>query len=211
MNEEAKIQLSEREMELVTNSEWIFTKQLIIQKVYHLFGQLHEEYKEIISNQKLLLPEEMQQAGGKISKGENYKGLPYVILDYPATFSKEKILAVRTFFWWGNFFSITLHVSGKYFRKNMLSKEAIDFLKENNFSVCLNDNQWHHHFHSSNFVSINELNEGAIKELEQKNFLKIAKKTGLAEWNSAQENLKEAFEEIIEFVKLSFPAGETDL
>src|SRR5690242_6622237 len=211
MNEEAKIQLSEREMELVTNSEWIFTKQLIIQKVYHLFGLLHEDFKEIISNQKPLLPAEMYERSGKISKGENYKGLPYVILDYPATFSKEKIFAVRTFFWWGNFFSITLHVSGKYFTKKMLSKEAIDFLKEKNFSVCLNDNQWQHHFHSSNFVSINEIKGGAIKELEPKNFLKIARKTGLADWNSAHKNLKEAFEEIIEFVKLNFPAGETGL
>ena len=93
----------------------------------------------------------------------------------------------------------------------MLSKEGIDFLKQKNFSVCMNDNQWQHHFHASNFVSINQIEEAELNDLSSKNFMKIAKKTGLAEWDSAQENLKEAFEEIIDFVKLNFQAGETDL
>ena len=211
MNEEAKIQLSEREMELVNNTDWIFTKQLIIKKVYLLLGKLHEEFKNIISEEKQFLPAELQKPGGKISKGENYKGLPYVILDYPASFSKEKIVAVRTFFWWGNFFSIALHISGNNFKGKVLSDEAIEFLKDKNFSVCINENEWQHHFDPSNFVSINEINETVVKNLSEKNFLKIAKKTGLAEWNSAAKFLEETFKEIIDFIKLSFPAGEKDL
>ena len=55
MNEAAKIQLSAREMELVNNTEWIFTKQLIIEKVYSLLGHLHEDYKEIINEEKDVL------------------------------------------------------------------------------------------------------------------------------------------------------------
>ncbi len=37
MNDEAKIQLSTVEMELANNTEWIFTKQLLIEKVNRLF------------------------------------------------------------------------------------------------------------------------------------------------------------------------------
>lgn len=79
MNDEAKIQLSTVEMELANNTEWIFTKQLIIEKVYRLFGQL------------------------------------YLILDYPGMLSTENIFAVRTLFWWGNIFSVSLHLSSKRF------------------------------------------------------------------------------------------------
>jgi hypothetical protein len=211
MNEEAKIQLSQREMELVNNTDWIFTKQLIIKKVYLLLGQLHKEYKKKIGKEKHLLPAHLSIPGGKISKGENYKGLPYVILDYPASFSKEKIVAVRTLFWWGNFFSIALHISGESFKENILSDEAIEFLKERKFSICINENQWEHDFHPSNFVSINEMNDTRVNKLGEKNFLKIAKKTELTEWNSAGKFLEETFEEIIDFIKISFPAGEKDL
>ena len=52
------------------------------------------------------------QSTPKIAKGENYLQLPYVLLDYPRCFDKENIFAIRTMFWWGNFFSITLHLSG---------------------------------------------------------------------------------------------------
>ncbi len=211
MNEEAKIRLSALEMELVNDTEWIFTKQLIIEKVYHLLGQLHQDYKKIILKEKLLLPVSLQKPGGKISKGENYKGLPYLILDYPAVFSKEKIFAVRTMFWWGNFFSISLHLSGKDFKSISNIDNTIPFLKEKEFWVSVNEDEWQHHFHPSNFTNINELNRGEIKNLFKKNFLKIAKKTGLDEWDSAPQFLKDAFLEIIEFIKLSFPAGEKGL
>ena len=153
----------------------------------------------------------MLKPGGKISKGENYNGLPYVILDYPASFSKEKILAVRTLFWWGNFFSIALHISGESFKNTGFSDEAIAFLEEKNFSICVNENEWEHHFDDSNFVKINSLEKEEIKYLQEKNFLKIAKKTELTEWNSAAKFLEDAFKEIIEFVKLSYQDGEKDL
>ncbi len=211
MNQEAKIQLSGREMELVNNTEWIFTKQLIIEKVYRLLGQLHNDYKKIVEKEKHFLPTELLKPGGKISKGENYKGLPYAILDYPAIFRKEKIFAIRTMFWWGNFFSISLHLSGENFKPNPNFAKAIPFLKEKGFSVSVNENEWQHHSHPSNFVNINELNEDKINSLAYKNFLKIAKKTGLTEWNSAEKFLEEAFEEIIEFIKISFRGGEKDL
>ena len=211
MDEVAKIQLSKREMELVNNTDWIFTKRIIIEKVYLLLGQLHEDFKKIVLDEEQFLPSEFKKPGGKISKGENYKGLPYVILDYPGFFSKEKIVAVRTLFWWGNFFSIALHISGESFSEDLLSNRAIEFLKKKNFSVCINKNEWQHDFHPANFVECHEINEPELNKLREKKFLKIAKKTNLAEWKSASTFLKEAFEEIIEFVKLSFPGGEKDL
>jgi hypothetical protein len=211
MNEEAKIRLSSLEMELVNDTEWIFTKQLIIEKVSHLLGLLHQDYKKIIASQNGLMPELLLRPGGKISKGENYKSLPFMILDYPAVFNKEKIFAIRTMFWWGNFFSVSLHLSGNYFKSISNIAKATSFLKEKGFSVSLNEDEWQHHFHPSNFTNINELNSDEIKNLFQKNFLKIAKRINLSNWGVAPQFLKETFTEIIEFIKISFPNGEKDL
>lgn len=211
MNEEAKIRLSALEMELVNDTEWIFTKQLILEKVSNILGRLHQDYKKIIADQKALLPELLLRPGGKISKGENYKGLPYLILDYPALFNKEKIFAIRTMFWWGNFFSISLHLSGKDFKSISNIEKAISFLKEKEFSVSVNEGEWQHHFHRSNFTNINELNRDEITTLFHKNFLKIAKKISLNNWDLAPQFLKETLAEIIEFIKISFPNGEKGL
>lgn len=208
MDEKAKIHLSALEMELVNNKEWIFTKQQIIEKVYHLFGELHHNYRQIVETENDILPSIFQKPGGKISKGENYKGLPFLILDYPAMFTKENILAIRTMFWWGNFFSISLHLSGNNFKNTNDINHWLDFFQEKNFFVCINEKQWEHHFHSSNFIDIQGMNKEQIQGLCKKNFFKVAKKLELSKWDQAQEFLLLSFRDIITFLKINYPNGE---
>lgn len=208
MSEEAKIHLSAFEIELVNNTQWIFTKQIIIDKIYDLFGQLHDDYKRIVALEKEFLPTEFQKPGGKIAKGERYNGLPYIILDYPAIFSKENILAVRTMFWWGNFFSISLHLSGEYYKYLNDISECLVFLKQKSFFVCVNENEWEHDFHSSNFIDINELDEKQKESMKKKRFFKFSKKIELEKWETIPFFLEQAFKEIIIFLKINFPNGE---
>ena len=211
MNGLAKIHLSALETELVNNTEWIFTKQKIIEKVNYLLGELHRDYRKIVEDEKESLPSIFQKPGGKISKGENYNGLPYLILDYPAMFSKDNIFAVRTMFWWGNFFSISLHLSGKYVERTKEITQWLAFFQQNNFCVCINENEWEHDFHSLNFIEIKELDQKQINALCKKDFFKAAKKIELSEWNNARELLEQSFKEIIRFIKISFPTGEKAL
>ena len=144
MNIETKIHLSKLEMELVQNREWILTKQLIINKVYQLFGELLAAYKETSRQQTHSIVDFYKHLGGKISRGENYLGLPYVILDYPASFIKENIFAIRTFFWWGNFFSISLHLSGEKILTGRNFTRSFLFLQKNKFFICVNEDEWQH-------------------------------------------------------------------
>src|SRR5688500_20050079 len=109
----AKIQLSQEELVLVQNADWLLTKNRIIGKVYEMFGMLVADVQMMPEKNSVLLPE-IFAASPKISKGENYMGLPYVMLDYPRCFGKSDTFAIRTMFWWGNFFSVTLHLKGRY-------------------------------------------------------------------------------------------------
>jgi hypothetical protein len=125
MNDAIKLSLSADELELVCNKDWILTKKMVVDKVYLLLGGLSQQMQDYIESNQLLLPAVVTQSSPKISKGENYLGLPYVMLDYPRYFKSNDTLAIRTFFWWGNFFSISLHLSGA------MKSTAILFLKSN--------------------------------------------------------------------------------
>jgi regulatory protein YycI of two-component signal transduction system YycFG len=81
--------LSTYEMQLVTDAALLLTKNKIINKVYSMFGDLSEEYKRSISENNINV---INLVNAKISKGENYQGLPYVMLDYPRQFSKMQFL-----------------------------------------------------------------------------------------------------------------------
>lgn len=174
--------LSNNEIELVTNPEILLAKNKIIIKVYELFGTVAKDYLMLCNE---LTPFDFKTAEAKISKGENYQGLPYVMLDYPRNFSKESSIAIRSFFWWGHFFSITLHLSGKY-QQQFSEKihQAIHKNLLNDWYICTSDNQWEHHFDLSNYTSITDLTFSEITNLP---FLKIAKNIPLKQWDQVHD------------------------
>ena len=108
-----KIRLSQEEEELVATADWILTKNRVIQKINQLLSNVQTSQQQFLQT-CTTLEKEVLASSPKISKGENYKGLPWLVLDYPRSFNKEEVFAIRTLFWWGNFFSVTLHLSGKY-------------------------------------------------------------------------------------------------
>jgi hypothetical protein len=193
MKNPAKVQLSTLEMELVSDADWILTKNHILQKVMYLLGLVQHESGEYFQSVAALLPEEVIKTSPKISRGENYQGLPYLILDQPRYFVKENIFAIRHLFWWGNFFSSTLHLSGDY--KFMYEEKIIgsfDFLQKEDFFVCTNDDPWQHHFKEGNFTRIAQLSTDQFKQVIYNNpFIKLSKKVSFQEWNHADQKLTE--------------------
>lgn len=211
MANSAKIHLSEKEMALVSNSEWILDKQNVIKKVYEMFGILNEEYRRELT-QCNYLPITIKNDSGKIFKGENYLGLPYVILDHPAHFSKTDVFAIRTMFWWGNYFSITLHVSGIY--KDSINKcysKVLELLKEKDFSICINDEEWHHELSSENYKPAILINEEDSYNILSKTFFKAAMSVPLNQWDKAISRLEAYFRDIIEIACISYPSDEKGL
>lgn len=184
---------------MVGRADWILTKNRIIQKTQHLLAFLQEEQYRLLQR-GTLLPESLINSSAKISKGENYKGLPYLVLDYPRYFSKEDIFAMRTFFWWGNFFSATLHLSGGYkkkYEKNIV--RSFDLLKANYFFVCINEEQWEHHFDADNYQPLEQCTVSAFEKLiDKKPFIKLAKKISLQQWDDAEKKLLEIFSQLID-------------
>jgi len=169
-----------------------------VQKVISLFSLLADDIKAELG--KAQLPEEVKTTTPKISRGENYKGLPYVILDYPRLFTLENIFAIRTLFWWGNYFSITLHLKGIY--KEMFArfiKANIFLLSEKKFSICISTDQWRHEMEDDNYVSLSRITEKEIRDIIEKNhFLKLSAKTEFAQWDDLAVILMRLYRDILQ-------------
>lgn len=191
----ANVTLSYAEMKLVTNASFILTKNSIINKVYALFGELSNTFKNIATQQ--YLPEEVLYTSPKIYRGENYEGLPWVMLDYPRYFKNEDFFAIRVFFWWGNFFSITLQLKGKY--KTTFQNSFSNIVNDNWF-LCLNENEWQHHFREDNYKPLVLVSE---TELNNLSFIKLAKKIPLTEWNNAEDFFLIYFKQLVKLTSQS--------
>ena len=208
----AKIQLSRDELDLVQNAEWLLTKNRIIGKVYEMFALLIDDINKLFQNNALLFPE-VFTISPKISKGENYLGLPYVMLDYPRCFGKTDTLAIRTMFWWGNFFSVTLHLKGRY--KNDLVpalKNNLSVLSEHHFFLSINKDEWRHDFLPDNYVPILGNKTAAfVDDQREGEFCKVAAKIGLHDWSNVPCQLAGLYEVLFKHFLISYPGDEKGL
>lgn len=201
MDSETKITISQHELVCLLDTDFLLTKRLINDKVQALLLQLATALsKEPLSASIATKPP-------KISKGENYRGLPYWVLDYPADFGQESILAYRTICRWGYEFSFTLQLSGEYLKKHQAALLAnYSLLKsQDGLYLCINSTMWEHHFGEDNYRLFDEVigNEAGLAAfLAEWDFVKLAFKMPLEEWDGVVERGVEfwrIYENILEY------------
>jgi hypothetical protein len=197
----SKVQFSPDELNLAQNAEWILTKNRVIGKVMLVFGELANDYRKLTDELIPVLPQQIISCSPKISRGEQYRGLPYVMLDYPRIFSKDDIFAIRTFFWWGNFFSITLHLKGQY--KNQFQERILNnvrFFSQHHYSVAVSEDEWRHDFEEGIFEDVSSSEAIFQERFGQKNFIKLARNWPIQRANQIKMLLAIEFEKIIKVI-----------
>lgn len=175
--------LTPEEQALVKNADWIYLKNNVLQKVMSLLGDLHIALQAQLPLQEFSFPGD---GAGKLSKGERYKELPYIMLDYPRYFSREDIFAFRTMFWWGHYFIATLHLSGAmkaHYSQTIIAGRQL--LAAAQFQIYVReDDPWHHDFENGNFELISALPASEFEMLIHRlPFIKIAKPWSLETWD----------------------------
>lgn len=187
----SKISLSPPELSLFCNAEVILTKNRILEKTIALLARVQDE---IAAEDSLL----RLSSSPKISRGENYRGLPWVILDYPRIAGGGDLFFIRSMFWWGHFFSSTLQLAGRYKVDNELNLAAAHaFLAANNYSVGVGPDPWQHHFEPSNYRAVSSLAKDEFyKTLQQQPHIKIAASWPLSEWDSAAMHLQNSWKRL---------------
>ena len=183
-------------MELVSSPDIILTKNAILQKIKSFLEALQVRQLDIIKQYSSNFPEEVLKITPKISRGENYKGLPWLVLDNPRHFQHNNIFAIRTMFWWGNFFSITLHLSGKY-KSDLLNKiaESFSLLKKDDFYIYAGQKEWEHDFDPDFYKKISAATAGELEKIfSQNNFLKLAIKFPIDSLETIEDKLCRNYE-----------------
>ena len=195
--EDVKIQLSDSELELMQNADIILTKNSVLQKMKCLLEDVQKRQLEFsISNQPVIPG--LFRVSPKISRGENYLGLPWLILDYPRISNPDELFFIRTMFWWGKFFSSTLHVSGRH-KEHLLDKISGSYLLLKDDYIGVNTDPWTHHFEEDNYRLVSSLSETEFKDkCRQPAHLKIASQLLLEQWKEAPAVLFEKWKRLLE-------------
>lgn len=171
------------------NAEIILTKNRVLAKMKMLLEKVQDLQTDLVTKNHLNI--EIFKTSPKISRGENYLGLPYLMLDYPRQSSEKNFFFIRTMFWWGNFFSCTLHIakdSKEIFKKRIISS----YSELKNFYIATSDDQWVHQLTEKDYKRIGLVTEEQFAAVSESfDHIKIAGKHSLAEWEMAPVKLLE--------------------
>ena len=186
-------------MEMVSTPEIILTKNAILQKIKSFLENVQIKQLEILEDYASRLPPEILRNSPKISRGENYKGLPWLVLDNPRHFQHNNIFAVRTMFWWGNFFSITLHLSGDHKTKLLIKiLENISLLKEKGVHLYKGNDEWEHDLDPNSYKDLAALAGNELEAIFSANtFLKLAIKFPIDSLEALEDKLLRNYELLV--------------
>ncbi len=191
-----KLKFSNKELLFLADSDLLIRKRFLQDKISSLLELTETALEPIVSSFGKSLTNDIPQA--KISKGENYLKLPYMVLDYPALFSKKNVFAYRTMFYWGNFFSTTLHLQGKYLEKNRQRLfKATDVLINKKTYISTGVSPWHYHYGSDNYQLLSQ--DNCAKFLSDP-FIKISDKIELDEWHNLPEIAAGNLQKILQII-----------
>jgi hypothetical protein len=179
--------------QLLTDKRIYEARNEIQQQVMLILGESHEHLKDLVEG----LPESVLKSGPKISRGENYNGKPWMVLDFPRDFSKDGVFAFRVLFLFGDAVHCTFLLSGKYleqYRTSIIATSSKEELKD--LAVCYEGDMWVNHVTDA-YEPFNRCKEN----LANCEFIKAGKKIPFEEWEKIPTLTNEFFKQIIKWIK----------
>lgn len=174
---------TDEELAILKNDRFLRLKNEVSEKIIAYLAEIERALHREIKLTDFQWPEGTFLKAGKISKGEQYRGLPYFILDYPRLFTQKEVFAFRNMLWWGNHYSCTLHLQGPLLERQ---KEAIakNLLSQHDVYFCVNDQPWDYHYESSNYLQIKDLVlTDILYQMDTNGFIKLSSFIPVDEWD----------------------------
>jgi hypothetical protein len=102
------INLTKKELLFASDTFYPITKQKVLRKISSLMDNTAKNIYEAYQNKLLFY--ENEGFIKKLSKGENYKEMPYLVIDTPQINGPGFKTLFRIVFWWGHYFTLNYYV-----------------------------------------------------------------------------------------------------
>jgi hypothetical protein len=182
------IKLTNHQLKLVSDIDYPITKQQVIS----LFTDLFQELGKLHQQTDYPVPNEIGK-DYKITKGENYGQLPYLVIDYPRIPNKDFVILMRTMFWWGKYFSFNLYIK-------MDAVQMIDDAKLNEVIdtlVYTGNNLWEQNLDDVAYETISNANKP-----NDTGYLKLSKKLSIDQYERLLDEAK-VYQDWMQAIKLT--------
>lgn len=181
MAQNTKIIPTNAELEIASNTNFFDVKRELTAKIVLALEQFGEQLL-----QEIIIPvfqkQGIERAGLKVSKGENFKGYPYIVLDCPRLYSTDTEVICRTIFRWGHGWSLHFIVQGKRLARINHSLPVFLASLSTDWLLYTGENIWEQDVDSIHYIPTPSMSETALSQtINRQEFFKIATQTNLSD------------------------------
>ena len=194
----SKLDLSAEGLRLLTKREPWNEKRLLFDGLYNWFGHALTQTKQ--RHGELFNGLVGNETNGKITRGDNYNGFPYVLLDYPNLFSRDEIVAARNMVWLGNGFHCTLHVRGSFGVTLAEKVASVPPTRFDNIRILTGDDEWQHHVEPNNWKKLADATPDEHEQMKQRRWLKLGCELNIHQpdsWNDALASVYQTWADVL--------------
>lgn len=184
----SSFKLTNKEFELILETEYPLLKKNAIEKTQVYFQHIAEK---LIAN--TLITSKLNKQSYKISKGENYVNLPYLVLDLPKIEGNNFPILCRTMFWWGKYFSFNVFIRKDDFDTKTIF-ENIRKLNDDGIYLLKNEQIWQQDLDNDDYIPLSK--NPSIGPAEH-TYLKLSKKHALQDWEELDNAAETFYEKIL--------------
>ena len=152
-------------MIFLINKENFELKSSLDKALNRLLYEFQEEVSTLLEQSKVNLPIELSKLPGKITKGNNHKGFPFQVSDFPSSLSKQHIFSFRSVIWYAHHFSFSLILSGQERSEFPLDMKR---LESKGYCLLLSETIWETDLLREPHLIINSQNLNEIEVLINK-------------------------------------------
>lgn len=167
--------LTKHELDFISDPQWMSLKQKLIRNIsdsLHGLGQwlIKEYYPNADQNYK-------------VTRGENYQDMPYVVLDTPQLKTNELAGKLRIMFWWGHYVSLQL-----FLHAHTIKQGDLIHINSGRYRILTGNNLFNNDLNSADFTL---LDQQIIMELNpDPQITKICMKISLSEMDNIEEHIR---------------------
>lgn len=179
----------------ISNKKNFELKQATDEAIAELLHLSRQEILKLIADnsKKYQIPKEASHMPRKINKGNNHKGYPFMVSDFPCVFSADHVFSFRIMVWYGQSITISLMLSGRFQEDYIIPKPLI---KVGNYQMMKSRSLWSDSYQNE----ARYLDEYNIKDTEQKpsNSLQLFRQIDIGRVSDLPELTKNCFVDLLQ-------------
>jgi len=196
---------SDNELHTLKNSEFLHIKNKVLDKIRNKLSETGQKLVKEIKSDFPDIHKRFSRESPKVSKGENYHGLPYMVLDYPRFFEKGYTFSFRITFLWGHYLNCSLHVEGNMIDIHSMEKRWATISKQQVY-VCIHSSPWEHYLTDPYFKLSSSMDVNEFKDHFEKNhFIKIASRLEFDQMKNLPDLAIGEFKSLLQFLEPNLP------